>query len=132
MGIQTHFSCSENYKYTFVSLQWSSPEDKDQILLLCFFGLVSGIIQGVAAIIWGQHLHKVLVRVLDGGSQVTLQDLFAIIQNNILEVLAHAEHNGLLPLPLLVLICLSLAHLHVIEDCDNFICDFHTGGLWKE
>lgn len=112
-------------------LRLFSPEDKDQVLLLCFFGLVGGVIQGVAAVVWGQHLHKVLVRVLDGGSQVPQQDLFAIIQNNVLEVLAQAEQNGLLPLSLLVLVCLSLAHLHVVEDCDDFICDFHTGGLWR-
>lgn len=105
------------------------PEDKDQVLLLCFFGLIGGVVQGVAAVIWGQHVHKVCVWVLDFGSQVTEQDLFAIIQNNVLEVLAHAEQNGLLPLLLLILVRLSLTHLHVIEDCDNFICDFHTGGL---
>lgn len=108
-----------------------SPEDKDQILLLCFFGLIGGVIQGVAAVVWGQHLHKVLVWVLDGGSQVTQQDLFAVIQNNVLEVLAQAEQNGLLPLPLLILLRLGLTHLHVVEDCDNFICHFHTGGLWR-
>lgn len=108
------------------------PEDKDQVLLLCFFGLIGGVIQRVATVIWGEHIHKVLVWVLDGGSQVTQKDLFAFIQNNVLEVLAHTEQNGLLSLLLLFLIRLSLTHLHVIEDCDNFICDFHTGGLWRE
>lgn len=108
------------------------PEDEDQILLLCFFGLIGGVVQGVAAVIWGQHLHKVLVGVLDGGSQVTQQDLLAVIQDNVLQVLAHAEQNGLLPLPLLLLVRLSLTHLHVVEDGDHLICDFHTGSLGRD
>lgn len=108
------------------------PEDKDQILFLCLLGLIGGVIQGVAAVLWRQHLHKVLVGVLNGGSHFTQQDLFTFIQDNVLEVLAETEQNGLLPLPLLFLVGKGLTHLHVIEDCDNFVCDFHAGGLMGE
>lgn len=108
-----------------------SPEDEDQVLFLCLFGLVGGVIQSVAAVVWGKHVHEVLVGVLNSSSNISLQDFFAIIQDDVLEVLAQAEEDGLLPLSLLFLIRLSLTHLHVIEDSNNFICNFHTGGLKK-
>lgn len=126
-----HLTYSHEYHNLLAShhVYVSPPEDEDQILLLCFFGLIGGVVQGIAAVVCGQHLHKVLVGVCNCGSQVTQQDLFAFIQHNVFQVLAQTEQDGLLPLSLLVLIGLSFAHFHVIEDGDHFICDFHTRGL---
>ena len=110
-------------------LKVSSPENEDQVLFLGLFGLVCGVVQSVATVVWGEHVHKVLVWVLDSDTQVSLQDLVSLVQNDVLEVFAEAEKDGLLPLSLLVFICLSLTHFHVIEDGNHFICYFHTGGL---
>ena len=105
------------------------PENKDQVFFLCLLGFISGIIEGVAAVVAGQHLYKLQVGVLDRGADVPTEDLLALLQDDVLFVGAYAEEDGLLPLLLLLLVRLCLAHLHVIEDCDNVICDCDTGGL---
>lgn len=106
------------------------PENEDQVFLLRLLGFISGIVEGIAAVVDGQHLYKCQVGVCDRGADVTAQDLLALLQNDVLFVGAYAEQDGLLPLLLVLLVRLGLAHLHVIEDCDNFICDLDTGGLY--
>ena len=107
-----------------------SPENKDQVFFLGLLGFISGVVEGVATVVTGQHLYKLQVGVLDRGADVPAEDLLALLQNDVLFVGAYAEQDSLLPLLLVLLVRLCLAHLHVIEDRDNVICDCDTGGLY--
>lgn len=102
-----------------------SPENENQVLFLGFFSLICGIIESVATVIGRKHLDKLS----EGISFVSLQDLVALLHYDMLLILAQAEENGLLPPLPLLLVGLSLADLHVVEDGQHILIHCNSGGL---
>ena len=72
-----------------------SPENKDQVFFLGLLGFISGVVEGVATVVTGQHLYKLQVGVLDRGADVPAEDLLALLQNDVLFVGAYAEQDSL-------------------------------------
>lgn len=98
-----------------------SPEDEDKVLFLGLLGLERGVIEGIAAVVAGEHVDELGVRI----ALIALQDLTALLHDNLLLVAAQAEENHLLPLLLLVLAEVGLAHLHVVEEVEHILVDFN-------